>query len=188
MVNNSFAGRLRAAYARTPELIHLQARLPFSTARINSTYATPAIHQLHRFTHRDSWKKMEKGTLRYYKSIQSGTFQTFRRLGRWPLNGRSFHDALIAFFKPIKNDDPRLDFYTVYKREATEYDTDYVKKYDEDLNITLIFVRLLPLARTTHLTRPCRPVCSLQLAQRSLSPSNQTSSLIRISNQRPSSA
>ena len=45
------------------------------------------------------------------------------------------------FFKPIKNDDPRLDFYTVYKREATEYDVDYVKKYDEDLNTTLIFVR-----------------------------------------------
>ena len=30
----------------------------------------------------------------------------------------------------------------MYKREATEYDMDYVKKYDEDLNITLIFVRL----------------------------------------------
>jgi len=29
----------------------------------------------------------------------------------------------------------------MYKREATEYDTDYVKKYDEDLNATLIFVR-----------------------------------------------
>jgi len=29
----------------------------------------------------------------------------------------------------------------MYKREATEYDTDYVKKYDEDLNTTLIFVR-----------------------------------------------
>ena len=29
----------------------------------------------------------------------------------------------------------------MYKREALEYDTDYVKKYDEDLNTTLIFVR-----------------------------------------------
>ena len=29
----------------------------------------------------------------------------------------------------------------MYKREATEYDIDYVKKYDEDLNTTLIFVR-----------------------------------------------
>ena len=29
----------------------------------------------------------------------------------------------------------------MYKREATEYDTDYVKKYDEDLNTVLIFVR-----------------------------------------------
>ena len=48
------------------------------------------------------------------------------------------------YFQPIKNDDPRLDFYTVYKREAFEYDVDYVKKYDEDLNTTLIFVRRLP--------------------------------------------
>lgn len=38
------------------------------------------------------------------------------------------------------DDDPRLDFYMMYKREATEYDTTYVKKYDEDLNTTLIFV------------------------------------------------
>ena len=29
----------------------------------------------------------------------------------------------------------------MYRREAMEYDTDYVKKYDEDLNTTLIFVR-----------------------------------------------
>ena len=29
----------------------------------------------------------------------------------------------------------------MYKREANEYDAGYVKKYDEDLNITLIFVR-----------------------------------------------
>ena len=53
----------------------------------------------------------------------------------------SFQDALRAFFQPIKTNDPRLDFYTIYNREATEYDLDYVKKYDEDLNTTLIFVR-----------------------------------------------
>ena len=44
------------------------------------------------------------------------------------------------FLQPIKNDDPKLDFYTMYKREATEYDTEYVQNYDEDLNTTLIFV------------------------------------------------
>ena len=60
----------------------------------------------------------------------------------------SIQDALRTFLQPIKSDDPRIDFYTIYKKEATEYDTDYVKKYDEDLNTTLIFVRhplLLPL-------------------------------------------
>ena len=60
-----------------------------------------------------------------------------------PLNECSFQDALRTFFQPIKNDDARLDFYAVYKKEAVEYDTDYVKKYDEDLNTTLIFVSCL---------------------------------------------
>ena len=49
------------------------------------------------------------------------------------------------YFQPIKNEDPQLDFYTVYKREATEYDTENMKKYNEDLNTTLIFVRCFPL-------------------------------------------
>ena len=51
------------------------------------------------------------------------------------------------YFQPIKNDDPNLDFYTMYKREATEYDADYIAKHNEDLNTTLIFVRFCnPLA------------------------------------------
>jgi len=62
---------------------------------------------------------------------------------------------LRCFFQPIKTDDPRVDFYTMYKREATEYDMDYVKKYDEDLNTTLIFVRRSPSIirsrRSSHL-------------------------------------
>jgi len=40
----------------------------------------------------------------------------------------------------------------MYKREATEYDTDYVKKYDEDLNTTLIFVRPSSPALANYLT------------------------------------
>ena len=45
------------------------------------------------------------------------------------------------YLQPIKNDDPQLDFYTTYKRETMEYDTEYMQKYNEDLDITLIFVR-----------------------------------------------
>jgi hypothetical protein len=44
------------------------------------------------------------------------------------------------YFQPIKNEDPHLDFYTVYKREATEYDAENMTKFNEDLNTTLIFV------------------------------------------------
>ena len=53
----------------------------------------------------------------------------------------SIQEALRMYFQPIKNEDPQLDFYTIYKQEATEYDTEYMKKYNEDLNTTLIFVR-----------------------------------------------
>jgi len=42
----------------------------------------------------------------------------------------------------------------MYKREAVEYDTDYVKKFDEDLNTTLIFVRFpsCALGQLSHLS------------------------------------
>ena len=89
-----------------------------------------------------------KETPRYSKSIQNGTFQTICRSGGQPLNGRSFRDALKAFFPPVKKEDPLLDFYTIYNREATDYDKGYVKKYEDDLNITLLFVRHLPLTPT----------------------------------------
>ena len=78
----------------------------------------------------------------------------YRCSGHRGLNRTSIKDALRTFLPPIKNDDARLDFYTVYKKEATEYDVDYVKKYDEDLNTTLIFVCCLPLAFIAYLTVP----------------------------------
>ena len=64
----------------------------------------------------------------------------------------SIQDALRPFLSPIKNDDARLGFYTVYKRETTEYDADYVKKYGEDLNTTLVFVRCKLIAIVSSLS------------------------------------
>jgi len=43
---------------------------------------------------------------------------------------------------PSAQEDPRAKFYDVYRREAEEYDREFIKKYDEDLNTTLIFVSL----------------------------------------------
>ena len=45
------------------------------------------------------------------------------------------------YLQPIKHDDAKLDFYTMYKQETFEYDTEYMQKHDGDLNTTLIFVR-----------------------------------------------
>ena len=38
-------------------------------------------------------------------------------------------------------DDLRTQFYEHYRKEADDYDKEFMKKYDEDLNTTLIFVR-----------------------------------------------
>ena len=65
------------------------------------------------------------------------------------LSGRSVQDALRGLLQPAKSDDPRLDFYTMYQKEATEYDKDRIKRHHEDLNATLIFVRCVPFAPAT---------------------------------------
>ena len=124
---------------------------------------------------------MVRKSLHHCKSIRNGTLNPFRRLGCCPLTGFSIQDALGTFFQPTKTDDLRVDFYTMCKRESSEYDADYVKKYDEDLNTTLIFVRCLPAYLVNYLTYSCRPACSLLSAP----PSSSTS--IRISNPIPTS-
>ena len=43
---------------------------------------------------------------------------------------------------PLTHEDYRTKFYETYRREAEEYDREFIKKYDEDLNTTLIFVGL----------------------------------------------
>ena len=80
------------------------------------------------------------------------------------------------YFQPIKNDDPILDFYTMYKRETVEYDTEYMQKYNEDLNTTLIFVcPSIPLI-VLHADRDPRPVYSPPSAPPSSSTSSPSSS------------
>ena len=111
----------------------------------------------------------------------------FPRPDRCLLTGRSIHDVLRNFIQPIKTGDPRVDFYTMYKKESLEYDTDYVKKYDEDLNTTLIFVRYLSSYLVNHLTYSLRPACSLQSAPLSSSTSTRTSNPIPTNNPPPSS-
>ena len=57
----------------------------------------------------------------------------------------SIQEALRVLLQPIKNDDPRLYFYTMYGRETMEYYTDYMKNHNEDLNTNLIRDRPLEL-------------------------------------------
>jgi len=59
---------------------------------------------------------------------------------------------------------PAVEFYNKFQRTADDYDRDFIKKYDEDLNSTLIFVSVfLHVPRTLcepHVWN--RPVCSPQ--------------------------
>ena len=43
---------------------------------------------------------------------------------------------------PRAVEDFRARFYETYRQEAEDYDREFIKKYDEDLNTTLIFVSL----------------------------------------------
>ena len=61
---------------------------------------------------------------------------------------------------------PRMEFYNKFQREMEEYDRDFERKYDEDLNTTLIFVSVYSCAgvRLEHCLGPnayCWVSCSL---------------------------
>ena len=49
-------------------------------------------------------------------------------------------------------EDYRAHFYETYRKEAEDYDKDFIKKHDEDLNTTLIFVSLVRYLNARVLT------------------------------------
>ena len=61
----------------------------------------------------------------------------------------SLHSTLKDFFEPLRANDSRTDFFAIYRRESGEFDRNYAKRYDEDLNTSLIFVsRLISISGT----------------------------------------
>jgi hypothetical protein len=76
----------------------------------------------------------------------------------------------------------RVKFYDKFQCEADEYDRDFMKKYDEDLNTTLIFVStsfaVTPVAVFIWFFQAYRPVCSPQSYPLSLSTFRTTSNRI----------
>ena len=100
----------------------------------------------------------------------------------------SIRDALRMYFQPMKNDDPVLDFYTMYKREAAQYDEKLVKECNEDLNISLVFVSLsVPPTCMRGNDGFLRLVCSLPSALPLSLPSNQASSKTPANDLKPTS-
>jgi len=66
---------------------------------------------------------------------------------------KSLEEALRGALKSVlekdSGRDPRTGFYNKFKEEVAEHDDDFYKKYDEDLNTTLIFVSSLLLFEST---------------------------------------
>ena len=54
---------------------------------------------------------------------------------------------------PPTTQDYQARFYEIYREEAKDHDKEFTKKYDGDLNTTLIFVSLLLRLDTRVLTR-----------------------------------
>ena len=54
---------------------------------------------------------------------------------------------------PISQQDLRNKFYKNYQKEATDCDKEFMKKYDGDLDTTLIFVRPVHHSDVRSLTR-----------------------------------
>jgi len=88
--------------------------------------------------------KRETKSLLPSSSIQNGT-PTSLVTTRAPTVTlqRSLHSTLKEFFDPLRTNDSRADFFTVYRRESGDFDRDYAGKYDGDLNTALIFVSRL---------------------------------------------
>ena len=57
----------------------------------------------------------------------------------------AIQNALKNFLPRLESTtNPRAEFYSRFKREADEYDNDFLRKYRGDLETTLIFVSLSP--------------------------------------------
>jgi hypothetical protein len=60
---------------------------------------------------------------------------------------------LCSRIQGLPQEDHRARFYEHYRKEAEEYDREFMKKYDEDLNTTLIFVSSVGCSGVRVLTR-----------------------------------
>jgi hypothetical protein len=56
-------------------------------------------------------------------------------------------------------EDHKVRFYEDYRKVAEEYDKEFLKKYDEDLNTTLIFVSAMSTFCWAATNWRIRPVC-----------------------------
>ena len=85
----------------------------------------------------------EDGEKRFTRSVLHHVL--FRIFRSEPIVFHFRFEKAIADLKPTKlKTDPAPDFWTAYKEVADKYDSDLASKYIGDLDITLIFVSVVP--------------------------------------------
>jgi hypothetical protein len=79
----------------------------------------------------------------------------------------SLEDAMLKSLPTLfpnllgKASNPRTEFYEKFERAADDHDRDSIKKYDEDLNTTLIFASIFSASTSISCeSEGNRPVCS----------------------------
>ena len=86
-----------------------------------------------------------------------GNKSNSKRLGKFlalsPARAPSKPSCSQTKGSPPTTEDLRGKFYERYRKEAEEYDKEFLKKHDEDLNTTLIFVCYAYCSATRVLTR-----------------------------------
>ena len=76
---------------------------------------------------------------------ETGRFGVRQPADAWVFLSRSTRISLMLSYRrkqgasPVQ-EDHKARFYEDYRKVAEEYDKEFLKKYDEDLNTTLIFV------------------------------------------------
>jgi len=106
----------------------------------------PSPHPRHDLSHFRGWPWPAEVLIPYYRDDERTHLPVVQSLEK------ALRDALSILGKDHSSD-PRTNFYDKFRKEVAEHDDDFLKKRDEDMNNTLIFVSSVPPVETTWLTR-----------------------------------
>ena len=107
----------------------------------STSYCTRAVQIVRHYLIIMSRKRRSSGVSKSYIQISPSGYDSrlsilLSIVSHLSLIRSQEHDAT----RPPPQEGPQAQFYKEYHKVAEEYDKEFLKKYDEDLNTTLIFV------------------------------------------------